>query len=415
MAQGRSRWCAFGGEEVDYSRLRQYIKRTKALGDRNGELLAQIHALGRFPAALVVDSPTVLAAPGLLRHTEQGLTITRDYINGSLLSGCWSAASPADISKSTTAGDAGRINLGRFHDMASIAINLISPSSLAQCTALLRVCLHGLQDILVDQDPFLITDMIDIIYHLHVKRLTILKAHCLRHFRNLSTTLLGPGHPVSRLWKALADADAEDQDQGSELLVRVFQVALDQFSATLGRDHATTLLLNATKFNLELPGQSYGGEEEWARGHLARLEELNILDGRWVRLQHTLARTLFCQGKTTEAWTIVNGLLGNLRLATFLYDDPFQNYDFAILRAYMMRGENNREDAKFFFRAALSIAEHHQVKLGSSVLDALIHLEICLREWGDFDEADGVRKQRLDFIEGYIVGNGLEIGGMGHS
>ncbi|KAK3366504.1 hypothetical protein B0H63DRAFT_529886 [Podospora didyma] len=325
-----------------------------------------------------------------------------DYLDASSATTVWNEGKHS-LSMSKAARDGGRFRAGQFHDMMVAAINLWDMNDKfgqAETVSIIRGCMEAVGDILVDQDPFLLANLLNIFRHIRRREVPKLGKFILGHVAELSPYVLGESHPLNNIWKQLAQCPTENETgcHDATLLVRGIGVVLDRFQTRLGPDHASSLILRLyTVDSLDEDAQSE--ENKILNSLIASVVSASDLaivqDTSAYQLRFCVARNIR-RSRAEVARKLIDQVERDERHRAVVQANPSLRYEYLTLLGHIQSAEGRKEDAIHQFQSALEVARSAWGFGGPFAGAALAQIETLHRVWGDVEEAGRIRKLRME-------------------
>lgn len=226
---------------VDWKDIERYMNRTPGLqskvDDPTFELGRTIHGIVcRTPSPDPVEMmsiPPNLNATHYLTLQEEIMTLLRDYMTAALTNKIW-VNSPSDNCYYGPNGVAASFRLSQWYEGLEVAGRWEADE--ADTVRLINIQLDQIRDIIRDEEPSLLSCFILFHYHLSHHRASLAQ-HVCPFVASMCEVVLGPHHPITRLWR------------------RVLELPMDEFQLTLER--SAQFRYNFFRSSLQ------GGERNW--------------------------------------------------------------------------------------------------------------------------------------------------------
>lgn len=231
----------------------------------------------------------------------------------------------------------GRFRLSRFHDRLLVAVNNFThrnnAAGLVKCRVVMGECLDGMRVILLEQDPFLLANILHILLQIkkhrppHTdrndnnpldrnqgssERIPELDQVFVDYVKNLSTIALGESHPLTAVWTVLetictvSPVKAQNRNEADQKMISdALELILDNFQAQVGPHHAASLIMRLHLY-------SASRDVRWKE---ALVDLLTILEGGRVpgktfcRLKWALEINEFSQERVNRVTKFICQLL----------------------------------------------------------------------------------------------------------
>jgi len=315
------------GREVPSSRAVRYYRRKTS--PSTSQHRANNNGVTTKPLSLHV-APLIAPTISASSQAEDLLRAIKRYHDGVSPNFIWYENNQDRLCISREAGVDGRFRLSLFHDRMIVAINNMDKNDTSKLTKSREVmdgCMAEMNDILSDQDPFLIANLFHILIQIQNCQLpddgrALLERIIVEYGRCVSARELGETHPLTIVWEILEKQLAEGKRvteptkrpckksiettmEKSELFARVLELVLDEFQAHVGTNHAGSLIMR-------LHLHSSQGSMEWKQalvGLLAILERGRAPDRGFSRLKWFLLDDSISQERITRATKFICRLL----------------------------------------------------------------------------------------------------------
>lgn len=309
-----------GGRSVHSSRADRYCRRKASPSSLQHSHLAShdrvtTKALSLHPSQHSV-APTIFACS----PAEELLRSIKRYHDGVSPNYIWHEGNQDRLCISRTAGVDGRFRLSLFHDKMIVAINNMDKNDTSKLTRSREVmdgCMAEMNDILSDQDPFLIANMFHILTQIRNCQLpddgrALLERIIVGYGHRMSAHTLGNTHALTTVWEILEKQVAEGvpyetKENKSELVARALEFVLDEFQAHVGANHVGSLIMR-------LHFQSSQGDMQWKQALIGLLTILERggapdPDRGFSRLKWVLLDESISQERITRATKFICRLL----------------------------------------------------------------------------------------------------------
>ncbi|KAM7218481.1 hypothetical protein V8F06_006085 [Rhypophila decipiens] len=240
-AMGKRTEFIIRNRSVDWKDIERYMNRTPGLQakveDSQFELGSSIHGIVcRTPSpdpAQMLSVPPNLNATRYLTLQEEIMTLLRDYMTGAFTNKLW-VNSPADNCYYGPNGAAASFRLSQWYEGLEVAGRWEADE--ADTVRLINIQLDQIRDIIRDEEPSLLSCFILFHHHLSHHRASLAQ-HVCPFVASMCEVVLGPHHPITRIWQ------------------RVLELPMEEFAITLER--SAQFRYNFFRSNLQ------GGERNW--------------------------------------------------------------------------------------------------------------------------------------------------------
>ena len=213
---------ALNGQEVDLRWVRHYIRRNRArmkldVGGGRSEGSPTTTGTGSgdeyppMPRVLAPRPTPALAAPGALQTAEELVRAMKAYVQGAWAARKW-YVDTRGVLRSRAGGDASRRLLLRLWNLWDEASTLMAQSAKVDLVHMLTPAFVYLDDIVRDDCPRGIPFLLAAFGVLHRRGRRDLVMLFVAYLASLSSVMLGPRHPQTRLWHYAKEVPAEDHD-----------------------------------------------------------------------------------------------------------------------------------------------------------------------------------------------------------
>lgn len=399
QAAGKSSQIILRGEEVDLSRIKNYIRRNRNRG-RLERLYVEERAApedGRTQLICRTPSPDPfgLRTPGLLEPAEGLYRALSGYVEMSFGTGNWFVTD--DGRMRSIKGDPAwySVNMKDLWNRLDLAASLVNAGEVDRVSLvkLLEPVFGYMPHVVANQYPRSISHMLGIFEDLYRRGRGDLVDTFLRHITGLSEVLLGKEHAQTRLWQSLLAIWA---DEHMELLDRFWTALLNLLRKQKVRSHLLEMSVYTDYYDVILIRTDWEAQELSLRRELERATDENMNTNseqcQMMYLRHA------------EAMKQVYKRRGQYDLMAKSMDGLVEKGDWDNGLGIQARGEaalevGDWEAAEGYYREA---KEHIHVnpywKDESWVLDVFLKLERCLRHNGKEEEADQVAREKLEHL-----------------
>ena len=225
QAEGKPSQFMMRGQEVDIKWVRHYIKRNRSrmklhLANR------QVSPTAGSPTASIstttsgdevsyqgaTSQPTLgLPAPGALQPAEGLIRSMHVYIEGAFASKQWFL--DTDGVFRSRKGDKGRRYLLPLWDLLNRTSQLMGRAEKVDLVGMLDPAFAYLDDIVRDECPRTVPFLLAVFEVLHARGRQDLTEMFLKYVKNLSSRILGPAHPQTRVWEQALAVYPGDHDE----------------------------------------------------------------------------------------------------------------------------------------------------------------------------------------------------------
>lgn len=225
QAEGRPSQFMMRGQEVDIKWVRHYIKRNRSrmklhLANR------QVSPTAGSPTASIstttsgdevsyqgaTSQPALgLPAPGASQPAEGLIRSMHVYIEGAFASKQWFF--DTDGVFRSRKGDKGRRYLLPLWDLLNRTSQLMGRAEKVDLVGMLDPAFAYLDDIVRDECPRTVPFMLAVFEVLHARGRQDLTEMFLKYVKNLSSRILGPAHPQTRVWEQALAVYPGDHDE----------------------------------------------------------------------------------------------------------------------------------------------------------------------------------------------------------
>jgi hypothetical protein len=290
------------GRVVNYAKVEQYLRK-KGMTEAQVLMSSRMDGSHTPPSLECRTPPTIPSSPtpteGSVEHLGSALTALRDYYIGSFGSGTWKSHGEGSDCTSTCAGGDQMIMLKNLFSRHDTACGLFDSGKFEEGGKVIMDAFGDLEAIIEAQHPRTIGAVFDLCMFLRLRHRPEIANMLIRQFARLASLRLPARHPLSRIFREIANMNDEDIEEAS---VRVWTCALDQLDDALGSLHYTSLRSRMEFIQMAEVAKGADRAEATLRHLLDRCKtRLGMEDSRTLKLIDTLAELALDQGKYASA------------------------------------------------------------------------------------------------------------------
>lgn len=362
---------------VSEQKIHRYRTRSKLLSDEQALTLR-----AKTPPDLVCYTPLAspVTTPRELETPELIVKLIQEYISGSFDSKVWVIGDDQDC----TSTKASTNTIIKFCDLSVTAFAYLRQGEAKKAYQLLDIAVALTRQLLLEEAPLFLSTFITVIAASIDDPQPILNNVApilLKHFYQMSYTIMGTQHPFSRIFSRLMRLE-------NSTLEHVFSVArqcqLEEFATRLGRFSWTMMAIIIRDINYQPLKKNLSQSLEQCSALLAEFEHaLGPSDPRCLRMRSELAFDYYVDDRYGEAVEIAQSIVAA---------DPTAQTDLYRAEAFYALSlaefkTSQFEVAEQNLRQAIVIIAEHDGWEDERVLRYMSLLTCWLEIWDKHDEA----------------------------